>query len=278
MSGEYKAVRTGLVLIAGILILCSRPAAAGVDEFTRLYGAFQAKYWRGVVTTHGINTTVFDYAAMAGDVREEYSLYTGVNQALSTVDPGRLTDETAKAFWLNAYNFGAMKLVIENYPVTSIRDFKISWLRYPWSKEAIQIGGRGYSLEQIEKEILLKQFHDPRIVFGISCAAISCPDRTPEPFQAGELDGQLDAIIRHFFENRTKGLMIDTAHGRVWLSWILKKDRRLFGATDAKLKEFVCGYVTPSVCARIKPDSMKIAYFKHDWTLNDSALAGVNHN
>ena len=71
-----------------------------------------------------------------------------------------------------------MKLVAEHYPIDSIRSMKISLLKYPWSVKGISVGKSKYSMKQIEKDILLKRYGDPRIIFAVSCAAVSCPDRT----------------------------------------------------------------------------------------------------
>jgi hypothetical protein len=124
-------------------------------------------YWRPSVKIHGVETTVFDYAAMKRDAERPDSVFHRTLKALEGVDPTRLGEANAeKAFWLNAYNFAAIRLVVDHYPVDSIRSLKISLIRYPWSKEAIHIAGKEYSLREIEKSILLKRFDDPRIVFA----------------------------------------------------------------------------------------------------------------
>ena len=165
-----------------LLLLTGNSSHADSTEFERLYGELLAHYWRPVVTIHGIGTTVFDYVQMEQDARMSDSLFNRTLKAIERVNPAQLQDtNVVKAFWINAYNFAAMRLVIDHYPVDSIRSFRISLMKYPWSKKAIRIGNNDYSLKQIEKDILLRQFDDPRIVFAVSCAAVSCPDRTAEP-------------------------------------------------------------------------------------------------
>jgi len=239
------------------------------QEFERAYGSLLAKYWRPTVTINGIETTVFDYAQMARDHLRQGSLVDKVSAALKQVDPKKLSGNEEKAFWINAYNFGAMRLVVEHYPVDSIRSLKISLIKYPWSKDAVEINGETYSLKQIEKDILLPKFNDPRIVFAVSCAAVSCPDRTADPFSGSRLDEQLDEMVRSFFMNPKKGLYYDSKNNRLMLSWILKKDRHLFLQKEGGVLGFVRSHVPKDIARRLNDNQIDIDYFEHDWTLND---------
>lgn len=261
-------------MISGTACLCWLQAVAGTADFEPLYGALLARYWRPPVTVNGIRTTVFDYGQMATDARAAGSLFRRTVAALEQSDPSELqTTNARKAFWINVYNFGAIKLIVEHYPVESIRSLKISLLKYPWSKDAVRIQGRARSLREIEKDILLELFGDPRIVFGVSCAAVSCPDRTAEPFTGAGLDEQLDAMIRDFFSNPTKGLILDRKSRVLTLAWILEKDSELFADRKGGILGFVLPYLDQDLRQWLKANPVEIRYFDHDWTLNDLALA-----
>lgn len=265
-----------LIVAACIVPIVSVGNAVRADtmEFERLYGELLARYWRPVVRINGVETTVFDYAQIKQDTQRPGSLFNRTLQAIERVDPEQLKEANhAKAFWINAYNFAAMRLVIDHYPVDSIRSLSISLIKYPWSKKAVQIGSRRYSLKQIEKDILLTQYKDPRIVFAVSCAAVSCPDRTSEPFVAQRLDEQLDTMIRRLFQNPGKGLKLDRANRSLTLSWILKKDRYLFQGDELGVPGFVLRYLEPDIRGWLEANPVTIAYFEHDWTLNDLAQA-----
>lgn len=247
--------------------------AAPENEFELAYGQLLERYWRPPVTINGVETTVFDYAHMAEDHARKNSPMDKVIDALRKVDPGASSGNAEKAFWINAYNFGAMRLVIEHYPVDSIRSLKISLIKYPWWKDAVEVQGRSYTLQQIEKDILLPKFNDPRIVFAVSCAAVSCPDRTPEPFTADRLDAQLDEMIRVFLMNPKKGLKADHEKNKLILSWIFEKDQQLFEQPDGVLG-FVRRYVPRATADWLSSNKrIDIDYFDHDWTLNDLAQA-----
>jgi len=278
MKNPMKAARWGKALIVAALMVPilspADPADSEATEFEHVYGQLLARYWHAPVMINGIETTVFDYAGMKRDTRRPNSLFNRTLQAIERVQPDQLGNaDQAKAFWINAYNFAAMRLIVDHYPVDSIRSLSISLLMHPWSKQAIRIGNRHYSLEQIEKDILLAQFKDPRIVFGVSCAAVSCPDRTMEPFVAERLDQQLDTMIRSFLQNPGKGLRLDRESRILTLSWIFKKDGDLFPINRLGVPGFLLPYLTPDLREWLEEQPVTIAYFDHDWTLNDLAQA-----
>lgn len=261
-----------LLRIIFLFLLAINSAYADSTEFEKLYDQLLANYWRPTVSINGVNTTVFDYAQMYKDAKQPQSLFNRTLKAINATNPMLLKDKNEfKAFWINAYNFAAMRLVIDNYPVDSIRSLKISLIKYPWAKEAIQIGGSEYSLQQIEKDILLTKFDDPRIVFAVSCAAVSCPDRIAEAFIAEKLDVQLNEMIRTFFNNPNKGLLLDRDTKTLMLSWILKKDMELFEKKEGGILGFVLLYLEPETQTWLKNNQINIDYFEHDWTLNDLA-------
>lgn len=244
-----------------------------IDAFHVAYAELLARYWRPPVHIHGIRTTVFDYASMARDAKVPGSAFQRADRALVRVEPRGLSGDAAKAFWINAYNFGAMRLVVEDYPVDSIRSLRISLLKYPWMNEAVTVGGRAYSLKEIEHDMLLAEFDDPRIVFAVSCAAVSCPDRIAEPFRAGALDDQMNAMIETFLGNPTKGMRLDRQAKVMTLSWIFDKDRGLFSRYERDAVGFAAQFLSADAREWLARNEVDVRYFDHDWTLNDSAQA-----
>jgi Protein of unknown function, DUF547 len=274
-SAESHFVSTTAVATSGGPRRDVSPAPNALADFSQNFGELFARHWRPATAIHGIETTVFDYAGIAREIWQPDSSFSKTVDALRRVNTDSLTgDDVEKAFWINVYNFAAMKLAAENYPVPSIIDARIS-ADDPWGVPAVSIGGTSYSLKEIENAILLKKFEDPRIVFAISCAAVSCPDRANEIFDGDRIDGQLDQIIRQFFRNSDKGLEIDVDRNTVTLSWILKADQRLFGGNQEGVLRFVSRYAAADVAKWIDQHLAEttVVYFKHDWGLNDIALA-----
>lgn len=254
----------------------ARESNEPVEQFSRHFGQLFKQHWHAPVLIHGIRTTVFDYAGLANGVGRPESNFSQALLALQRVSPEHLGGGSReKAFWINVYNFGAMRLAAENYPVRSITDSKIS-TGDPWAIQSVRVGTKRYTLQQIENEILLKRFPDPRVVFAVSCAAVSCPDRMNWIFSGDRLDAQLEDIVSRFLTNPTKGLAINQQSNLVKLSWILHADRRLFGnGSDQDLLHFVGRYTSEENRDWIDANRGKIniQFFEHDWGLNDVALA-----
>tara|TARA_R110001599_G_C12277316_1_gene663081 strand:+ start:1227 stop:2027 length:801 start_codon:yes stop_codon:yes gene_type:complete len=245
--------------------------AEDTSRFYALYGELLAQYWRPTLSIHGIETTVFDYDLMK---REAVPLMNDIVSTLDVFDPSSIGDDDAvKAFWINVYNFTAMRMVVEAYPVDSITSFKISLIKHPWSKKSIGVRGRRYSLSDIEKEILLARFNDPRIVFAVSCAAVSCPDRTPEVFDGTRIDSQLNDLLTNYFRNSGKGMLLNREARTLTLAWILSKDGHLFQTEEGGVMAFVTPYLHKEEQEWLASHQVTIDYFEHDWTLNDLAQA-----
>lgn len=115
------------------------------------------------------------------------------------------------AYWINAYNAFTIKLIMNHYPVESIKDIgpyiQIPFVNTPWQKEFIKIGGKELNLDGIEHDILRDKFNDPRIHFALVCASMSCPKLRNEAYEASKLDAQLNEQGRYFLANEEKNII-----------------------------------------------------------------------
>ncbi len=102
------------------------------------------------------------------------------------------------AYWINAYNAFTIKLIVDNYPVKSITDLEGG---KPWDKKWITLGGKTYSLNNIEHDILRPQYKDARIHFAVNCAAKSCPPVWNKAWTAANLNSQLERSAKAFINN-----------------------------------------------------------------------------
>ncbi len=83
------------------------------------------------------------------------------------------------AYWINLYDALTVKVVLDHYPVDSIRDIDISpglFADGPWDRKLVEIEGEDVSLNDIEHRILRPIWRDPRIHYAVNCASIGCPD------------------------------------------------------------------------------------------------------
>ncbi|GAB4408877.1 MAG: DUF547 domain-containing protein [Bacteroidia bacterium] len=177
-------------------------------------------------------------------------------KSLSAQAPGAdWTRNEQMTFWINAYNAFTVKLILKNYPLKSITD-----LKDPWDQKFITIGGRSLSLNDIEHEILRKQFADPRIHFAVNCASKSCPVLLNQAFSADKLDSQLDAQARAFINDSKLNRL---AANKAELSEIFNWYRSDFEQNGSTLIAFINRYASTKLQA-----AAAISHLPYDWSLN----------
>jgi len=166
------------------------------------------------------------------------------------------TDNASKkeqlAYWINAYNAFTVKLIIDNYPLKSIKD-----INKPWDIKFIDIDTISLSLNDIEHEILRKM-NEPRIHFVINCASISCPKLLREAFFSHTLENQLHkATINYINEENT------ITKNKVELSKIFKWFREDF-EKNGSLIDFLNDYSAVTIDPKAK-----IRFKDYNWSLNE---------
>ena len=156
------------------------------------------------------------------------------------------------SYWINAYNALTIKLILDNYPVNSIRD-----IDKPWSKKVIYYEFISYSLDQIEHDILRKM-GDPRIHFAINCASISCPKLLNSAYLPYKIENQLENVTKNFLNDSTKNIINEDEIIISKIFFWFKKD---FG-TKSQIQEFIKKY------SEKKLNNPKVKYLPYDWGLN----------
>jgi hypothetical protein len=176
------------------------------------------------------------------------------------------------AYWVNLYNALTVDVVLDHYPVESIREIDISpgWFADgPWGAELISVEGTPLTLNDIEHRILRPIWQDPRIHYAVNCASIGCPDLRPEPYRAGKLDEQLDAAARAYV-NDPRGAQV--TGDRLVVSKIYTWYQEDFEGTDAGVIRHLKRYAEPSLEAELDSIS-EIAASRYDWSLNGAKAA-----
>ncbi|WP_127845578.1 DUF547 domain-containing protein [Psychroflexus aestuariivivens] len=168
------------------------------------------------------------------------------------------SENEKKAYLINAYNAFTIKLILMNYPVESIKDIG-GFFSSPFSHEFANIGGEVYSLDDIEKGMLLKM-NDPRVHFAINCASESCPKLWNEAYVASKLDQQLDKAAQSFINSDKNKL----SKSKVELSKIFKWYASDFESEGRTVIDFINTYSN----LKINEDA-SISYLDYSWELNE---------
>ena len=158
------------------------------------------------------------------------------------------------AFYINLYNAATVKLILDNYPIKSIK--KIS---KPWDKKWIAVGDKTLSLGDIEHKVLRKM-QEPRIHFVINCASYSCPKLKNEAFVSSQIENQLEEATRSFI-NDPKRNKIDSKEAKLSkiFNWFKK---------DFTTKGSILDFITPYTSVKLTKQT-DIDYVDYNWSLNE---------
>lgn len=185
--------------------------------------------------------------------------------SLQAVDPATLNSNAAYAYWVNLYNAQTVKVVMENYPVRSIRDIGGGvFARGPWRDKAVTVAGQALSLDDIEHGILRPVWRDPRVHYAVNCASLGCPNLAPRAFTAGRLAQMLEDGARTYI-NHPRGARI--ANGRLIVSSIYNWFREDFGGSDAGVLAHLRSYAVPPIAGQLTAID-RISDHGYDWSLN----------
>ena len=175
------------------------------------------------------------------------------------------THEEKLVFWINTYNILSAKMVVDRFPIKSIKDAG-SFFSPVWEKPAGRVAGKERTLNEIEHEILRKM-NEPRIHVAIVCASVSCPDLRLEAFTADKLNEQLSDQMKRFLQSSEKGMRMDKKKNRVYLSPIFKWFKDDFESRGGVLK-VISNYVSPEAAKELMSPGIDVSYLDYNWGIN----------
>lgn len=245
--------------------------ALGAEEPGRsAVGVFDQEHaaWTSILSRF-VRDGEVDYAGLKASAARDLGRYLSSLGAVGRADYQRWTREQKLAFWINAYNAATVKLILDNYPISSIRKigllpgaaFRLPVLTVP------AYGESELSLNDIENKILRAEFHEQRIHFAIVCASKSCPKLQSEAYRASDLDAQLEESAREFARDPTKN-RYDASSRELQLSSIFKWFREDFETASGSLPAFFARFVEPATAKALKDGKVKLEFLDYDWTLN----------
>ena len=158
------------------------------------------------------------------------------------------------AYFINAYNAVTVKLILDNYPLKSIRK-----LITPWRFKRFNLDGKKVSLNHIEHEILRKM-EEPRIHFAINCASVSCPKLLNKAFYSHSMEKQLEAVTTDFINDEKRNIL---SVKEMEISRIFQWFAGDFGSKKER-HAFIRKYAKQPVAK-----NAKVRFLNYDWGLNE---------
>ncbi len=251
-------MRTILVVLSVLFV--ASPATAGVTD------AHTA--WNTLVERYVVDERWVDYAAWHASGDDVQALRDVVD-AYEAVDASTLSRDQRVAYWLNLYNAATVELVLEHFPVESIKDIG-GLIGSPWGIERVTVAGEALTLDQIQHEKLDPVAQDPRIHFALNCASVGCPPLAPFAFTGDAIDEQLDRVTRRAVTDTAwvdlSGCAGTYGDGTIRLTKIFDWYRDDFGGDDG-IREFLIRY-RPDDAFRLRNTSCALDFSGYDWNLN----------
>jgi len=228
--------------------------------------------WDGFLATYletdaaGVNR--LDYAEVTTADR---AVLDGYLRDLEALDPAALTRDQQLAYWINLYNAATVAVVLDAYPVGSIREITDGPLSFgPWDRPLVEVEGVSLTLNDIEHRIIRPVFDEPRIHYALNCAAVGCPNLRHEAWRAEGLDAAL-ADAEQAYVNDVRGVRVEFG-GRLTLSKIYIWFREDFGADEAAVLASLAEVAEP-FRREVLRDRTTVDDYAYDWALNDQATA-----
>ncbi len=173
-----------------------------------------------------------------------------------------------RALWINLYNAVTIKLVLDYYPLKSIRDVKPGgWFSpSPWDHPLMLVESRPLTLNDIEHGILRPIWQDARLHYALNCVSLGCPDIAREAYSADNTEQLLEAGARQYI-NHSRGVRVEG--GTLTVSKIYKWYRADFGGDDAAIIAHIRRYAAPPLARQLQ-GIRQISQYEYIWLLNDA--------
>lgn len=207
--------------------------------------------------------------------------FAGYLRLLAATNPASLSRNEQLALWINAYNAYTIQLINMKNERESIRNVNKSLgllrLKGPWSEAFAVVGGKTYSLDDIEHRTIRPTFREPRIHFALVCAAIGCPPLRSEAYTAAKLEAQLNDQAVQFLTRTPAKNRVDVANRTLYRSMVFSFSDYMndFGGSEAAVGKFIARYYPAGPeKALLESGDFKVVKTEYDWALNSQANAG----
>lgn len=184
-------------------------------------------------------------------------------------------EDERKRYYLTAYNAYILFYAASAYP-----DKHGLWSRLGLFKNKdIILGGRKLTLNDLEHNIIRKEFFDPRIHFALNCGARSCPPLKAGVIPENATENELEEAARRFI-NDPANVRFDESTLTLYLSKIfdwfegdfLSYLRVKRGLAEPHVAQYVGLYLAGSsaqALARAPASALTIKYLDYDKGLNE---------
>lgn len=235
---------------------------APVQAISSPHAAFTNILRKYVSAPDGQGLTHFNYGGLKAAPSDKAALDNYI-KGLEQVNPSSLSRNDAIAYYANLYNAVTVQVVTENYPVSSIK--KLGPLGSgPWKKNLFTINGQPASLNNVEHDIMRKQFPSPYVHYMVNCASVGCPNLLNAAWEGSTIDRVKQKAASDYI-NSPRGVQITSKGLKV--SSIFKWFAEDFGGKSGLLQH-IRKHARPEL-ARAIDNGAQVVDYGYDWSLNE---------
>ena len=233
--------------------------------------AFDHSAFDALLKKHAVNGMV-NYDAFKA--APEFGAYL---KTLAATDPAPMARDEQLAFWINAYNAYTIQLIVSHDEKESIRNINKTLflkLKGPWAEPLAKVGGKDYTLDDIEHKIIRPTYKEPRIHLALVCAAMGCPPLRSEAFTGAKLGAQLDDQGVQFIMKSPGKNRVDVANKTLYHSMIFGYYKEDFGGSIQGSAKFMAKWFPEGPEKQLlMSGDFKAVETDYDWTLNSQVNA-----
>ncbi len=192
------------------------------------------------------------------------------------------TESDRLAYWINAHNLFVIAGVVKHYPTESAYDIRPDGAFF--SAVKFTAGTKYYSINQIEMQIIRKQFCEPRALFALNKGAIGFPKLPQHIFHCQSLDAEIDEQLRSFingdqafrFLPKRKTLLLSALfkwREKELIAWMHERH----AIPEPSIFDFLKHYASDDLKDRLSQPFAQVHHFPPDWTLNDQKMKEKKH-
>jgi hypothetical protein len=247
-----------LTVAGGLAVAIPAAPAAEFDQTHALYGNVLKRFTKD---------NLVDYAGLKAD-RKDLDTYLDQVAAVpeATFQQWSRTDQLA--FLINLYNAQTLGLIVDHYPLNSIREIGV-FPRAPWKKKIVRLHGAITTLYDLENDLIRRKYPEyPQIHFALVCAAMGCPPMRAEPYAGARLEAQFQDQGKRFMATPHKN-RVEAQEKVVYLSKIFDWYAADFGKNSAAIIKFVEPYFPEAARKDLQQGGFKIKHTDYDWALNE---------
>ncbi|MCB9196680.1 MAG: DUF547 domain-containing protein [Flavobacteriales bacterium] len=210
------------------------------------------KEWNELLHTYVSKEGKVNYTGL---VKEKIKLENYLSKLSLQYPTERWDQNDIMAYWINSYNAYTVNLIVDHYPLKSIKEITDAW-----SRKIIKVGTKNYSLDDVENLILRQVYADNRIHFALNCASNSCSKLRNEAYTGPKLEAQLEEQTKVFINENSQ---LNISKKELKVSQIFQWYKDDFKSEDSLVK-FLNKYLYSPVDTGIV-----FKYSEYDWSLNE---------